>query len=355
MNQLKNSGLLFLLLSILSCKDANHTREIKPIEVAVITIGENDNAQLAHTIRYSGIIKAEKTVNLSFQVSGTVVRIPIETGELVAEGQLIAEIDETTYREQYNSLQAQLQLAKENFERINEVFRKGSIAEIRMLEARSNYEQAQAAAKAQYQNIKHTKLYAPIGGYLGQKMLEAGDIANPGQPVVQIMNIETVKAILAIPDNEINQYQKGDKAMVTLDALTGENFEGIVDEVSIAASQNSPVYTVHVNIENPKRRIKPGMAASIVLERASVIALGSPQPIVVPARAISVDQSGKSFVYLVDQQKNEALRHQVETGDLYDSGIEITSGLHVGDLLVVSGHHKLTNNTPVKIAGKQPE
>ncbi|MEH6659807.1 efflux RND transporter periplasmic adaptor subunit [Leeuwenhoekiella marinoflava] len=349
MNQFTKAGSIMLIfLSLQSCKDTNSTRTVEPIPVEVISIGENANSGSAHSITYSGMIRAEKTVNLSFQVSGTLESIPIETGKLVEKGQLIAEIDNTTYREQYNSQHAQMELAKENFERINEVYKKGSIAEIRMLEARSNYKQAQAAAQALYQNIRHTKLFAPMDGYLGEKRMEAGDVANPGQPVVQIMHIATVKAILAIPDNEINQYQTGGKAVVRIDALVGEEFEGTIDEVSMVASQGSPTYTVQINIENPERKIRPGMSATIIFEDVIQNPEGL-QRIVVPTRTLSVDESGKNFVYLVNQKENTAFRQQVETGKLYDSGIEITSGLQAGDLLVISGYHKLTNDTPVDL------
>lgn len=349
MNHIKNTGLFLLLaLSVLSCKEESETREIEPVEVRVAMIGEDSiNSQL-QSISYSGTIRADKTVNLTFQVSGTVEQVPVNSGEYVEKGRLIAEIDETTYRNQYNAQNAQLQLAKENYERINEVYQKGSIAEIKMLEARSNYEQARSATQALYQNIKHTQLFAPISGYLGEIMVEAGDVANPAQPIARLMNIEVVKALLSVPDAEISNFDTGDQAVVIIDALGPEQFEGIVEEVAVASSAGSPVHTVTVNIQNPEGRIRPGMAASIRFPNKT----GEPrakQPIVIPERSINVTENGTRFVYLVDPQRNVAVQQQVETGKLMDNGIQVDSGLEEGDLLVTSGYHKLTNNTPVTI------
>jgi len=350
MDHIKKTGLsLFLTLSVLGCKENTEMREIEPVSVRVTTIGEDGISGQLNSLSYSGTIRADKIVNLTFQVSGTVEQIPVSSGEYVEKGQLIAEIDETTYRNQYNAQNAQLQLAKENYERINEVYRKGSIAEIKMLEARSNYEQARSAAQAVYQNIKHTQIYAPISGHLGEILMEAGDVANPGQPVARIMNIEVVKAVLSVPDAEISNFDTGERAVVTIDALGSEKFEGSLDEISISSSVGSPVHTVTISIENPDGRIRPGMTASISFPNKTREP-GAQQQIIIPERSIYVTETGTRFVYLVDLQGNVAVQQQVETGKLMDNGIQVNSGLKKGDLLVTSGYHKLTNNTPVTIA-----
>ena len=68
-----------------------------------------------------------------------------------------------------------------------------------MIEARSNYNQANAAANATFQNVKHSKLYAPFSGYIGAKIMEPGDLASPGRPVFQLLDINNVKAAIPIP------------------------------------------------------------------------------------------------------------------------------------------------------------
>ena len=69
----------------------------------------------------------------------------------------------------------------------------------------------------------------------------------------------------------------------------------------------------------------------------------------VPVESVSVTEEGRNFVYVVDTTENKAKKRFVETGKLYNNEIAITSGLDLGDKLIVSGYHKLTHNTSVKI------
>tara|TARA_B100000949_G_scaffold235618_1_gene260791 strand:- start:6688 stop:7755 length:1068 start_codon:yes stop_codon:yes gene_type:complete len=335
-----------LTLTFTGCGDKIETREAEPIKVKVTTISGENSQQRYRAIGYSGIINPSKSITLSFQVSGTVERVPVAMGSFVIKGTLLAEIDETTYRNQYQAQAAQAELAKENYLRTKEVFEKGSIAEIKMIEARSNYQQAKSSADATYQNIKHTKIFAPVSGYIGEKMLEAGDLASPGKPVLKLLQIDVVKASVPIPDEEINNYKKGDPARVTIEALDDEEFMGVVDEVSIQTAQDNPTYTAKINIDNPDRRIKPGMSCSIVLnnERKE-----STMTFIVPVEAVYADEKGNQFVYLADNEANNAYRQQIKTGKLYNNGIAVTEGLKDGDLLITSGYHKLTDKTPIQI------
>ncbi|HEK20767.1 MAG TPA: biotin/lipoyl-binding protein, partial [Bacteroidetes bacterium] len=174
-----NMGFILAAMGVSSCSHQKNTKSgPDTIAVSVTNLDRSGTGGLRQ-VNYDGTLQADKTIDLSFQVSGTITSFPVKAGDHVNKGQLIAQVDETTYRNQYNAQLAQAKLAGENYRRLEEVYRKGSIAEIKMLEARSNYKQATSAAKATYQNIAHTHLYAPASGYIGGKMMEAGGVANP--------------------------------------------------------------------------------------------------------------------------------------------------------------------------------
>ncbi|MRI00588.1 efflux RND transporter periplasmic adaptor subunit [Kriegella sp. EG-1] len=335
-----------MLLMAISCGSEEKKVTNKIIKVNVMNVGSGPTSSTAK-MEYNGIIESDVAINASFQVSGTVLNVPVQIGEFVKKNQLIAQINGTVYSSQYEQQLAQERLAKENYERINNVFQKGSIAEIRMIEARSQYEQAQAAVKMTYENVRHTKIYAPMDGYISDKMMEAGDLAQPGQPVVELVNIKTVKAALPIPDSEINNITKGDTATVAIPSLDDINISGIVEEISIQSNQGSPVYTAYVKLNNKDKKIKPGMTCAVSFNNTNNENVEGAQTIIIPSESIAVTADNKRFVYVVDG--NSADRRYVEIGKLYDSGIAITKGLNKGDQLIVSGYHKLTQSTPVEI------
>ena len=341
----KSLSIVFLVLLTISCGNEEKPKVNKTIKVEVMNVGLNTNNSQTK-VAYNGTIEADVAIKSSFQVSGNVVHVPVSIGDFVKKNQLIAQIDATIYSSQYEQQLAQVRLAKENYERINNVFQKGSIAEIRMLEARSQYEQAQAAAKMTYENVRHAKLYAPMDGYVSDKMMDVGDLAQPGQPVVEIVNINAVKAVFPIPDGEINSITKGDSANVNLPTLD-KSVIGIVDEVSIQSNQGSPVYTAYVKLNNPDKQIKPGMTCNVRLQDKVDQNKNVKEVIVIPSESIAVTEDGKQYVYIVDNGIAE--RKYIETGELYDSGIVVKKGLAKGDHLIISGYHKLTQSTPVEI------
>ncbi|WP_109833321.1 efflux RND transporter periplasmic adaptor subunit [Reichenbachiella versicolor] len=333
---------LCVWVGLIGCKETKQETKIEPIKVKTTKMVYPTKEQ--YEVGYSGLIESGKKINLSFQVGGTIEKVLVDLGSYVNKGQLIAQVDKTSYLKQYQVQQAQVELAKENYRRIQEVYEKGSIAEIKLIEARSAYQQANSAAQATFENIKHTKIYAPISGYVGEKMLEAGDLASPGVSVVSLLKVVEVKASMTLPDNEINNYKLGDIARVNIKALGNKEFVGKVDEISIQSMSSTPTYLAKISIENPTLTIKPGMNCTVYLPSKNG---DMKRGFIVPIESIIPDEKGSYFVYVAEEAI--AKKVSVELGQLYDKGIEVISGLSLGDKLITSGYHKLTSNTPILI------
>lgn len=340
---------------LLACNEKETSKKITPIGVKTITIGNTNGTTGITSESYPGTIQAQLDAQLSFQVSGDINKIHVSIGDYVEKGSLIASIDPTTYVEQYEAKKAQANLAQENYTRINEVYKKGSIAEIRMIEARSNFKQAQSAANAAYQNVKKTKLRAPFSGYIGNKMMETGDVASPGMPVVELLDMNKVQALISLSDREVNTYKVGDSATVTINALD-KKFTGVLTEIAVQSGSQSPVYKAKITLPNPENILKPGMACQASfnksVKKTNKETENNLQSIILPVQVVSITDDGQNFVYIVDTNKNTAQRKFVEIGTLYNDGIAIEKGLKKGDVIITSGYHKLTNNTPVKVLSK---
>lgn len=341
----------FLLFCFLfpSCK--NHKDDkvpVPPVNVKVMTL-TGHAAGTGEQIGYSGTVKESRSVTLAFQVSGNITSLLAEKGQAVKKGQLLATVDETVYRSQYNAQLAQQKLAQDNFNRVSEVFSKGSIAEIKMVEAKSQRDQAASAAKATYQNIVHTRLYAPTDGYIGEKMAEAGDLAAPGSPVFKLVKLEQVDIIVPVPEAEINGLKRGQQATVKIGALNNRAFEGTVEEVAVVAEDASHNYNVKVRLANRDGQLKPGMVANVFFDQPAHAARKQEEGISIPLIALQVDEQNRNFVYVVDSAGSKAVRKSVKRGELLNDEIMITDGLQASDRLIVSGYQKITTGTPVKI------
>ena len=344
------TGLAIMVLGLFGCSnEAKHNPNQDTLAVNVVNLGSG-NENFTDRILYDGTLEANKTIELSFQVSGTILNFSARTGDYINKGQLVAAIDETIYRNQYNAQLAQVKLAKENYTRINEVFKKGSIAEIKMLEAKSNYEQLNAAAKATYQNLVHARLYSPVSGYVGEKKAEAGAVAIPGQSVLQLLDTRALKVIVAVPESEVNQYKVGTQAEVKIDALGGQSLSGKVTEVGVLALNGSANYNITITIANSGGKLKPGMLCKVLFKKSSsgTTPAADSSKVIVPVQSVQVDEKGNRFVYILNNQ-HKAIRKNVEVGAIYTNGISILSGLTCDEQIITSGYQKLADQSPVTI------
>jgi membrane fusion protein (multidrug efflux system) len=344
----KNYALPAAFLFLLSCSNPKgQTIDTSPVNVKVLAVSYNGDA--GQQISYSATVKETKEISLSFQVSGNIIAMNADKGQWVKKGQLLATIDGTTFTEQYNTEIARQKLAEDNYNRINEVYKKGSIAEIKLVEAKSNLEQATSTARAAYQNIVHTRLFAPSDGYIGEKTAEAGDLASPGSSIFKLVKIEQVDVIVPVPELEINNLKKGQPAIIRIKALGNRGFEGKIDEIAVIAEDASHNYNVKVKVDNKDKQLKPGMIADAYFpakensKKVDSIALS------IPLAALQVNEQNQNFLYTVDKSSSKSVRRLVKCGPILNDRIVISNGLSSGDLVVVSGYQKITSGTTVKI------
>lgn len=339
---------LITVCFISACGSKESKTAPAPIPVRVLEAANNTQDSSQQAMSYSATVEPGKGIVLSFQVSGTITQVLADAGQAVKKGQLLATVDEAAYRDQYNAVRAQQKKASDSYERVSQVYQKGSIAEVKLVEARSGYEQATAMAAAAYQNVKHCRLYAPESGYVGRKMIEAGATAAAGMPAFEIVKINDVKVSVSIPESESGSIRKGDRARVFVPAL-GKSYSGTADEVGIVATSSSHAYDVKISIPNKTGELKPGMTCQAWFDAKRPFQATEDAGIAIPTVAVSVDEKGTNFVYVVNPSDSTALRKNVKTGELLKDAIVITSGISRKDLVITSGYHKITNGTRVRI------
>jgi membrane fusion protein (multidrug efflux system) len=341
----KNYTLPVAFLILLSCGKKEQKVATSPVNVKVMAVNYDGDAR--QQISYSATVKENKEISLTFQVPGNITTVNADKGQWVKKGQLLATLDGTTFTEQYNTVLARQKLAQDNYNRINEVYEKGSIAEVKLVEAKLNLEQTTATARAVYQNIVHTKLYAPSDGYIGEKTAEPGDLATPGSSIFKLVKIDQVDVIVPIPELEINKLRKGQPAIIRIAALGNKDFEGKVDEIAVISEDASHNYNVKVKVNNLGRQLKPGMIANVYFPAKAKGADGT--ALSIPLAALQVDEQNQNFLYTVDKNSSRSVRRLVNCGPILNDRVMITHGLSSGDLVIVSGYQKITSGTPVKI------
>lgn len=236
---------------------------------------------------------------------------------------------------QYESAQEQLSLVREG-PRAEEV----QAAEQRLKQAEGAVAQAKAALQLARVQLTNTFIKSPVSGRVSRRMIEPGEMAAPGVPLLHVVNNQTAYVQVSLPDVQADKVKAGVPAEVTIDGIPGRSFRGHVTEVNPASDPASRSRTVKISLENPSAEVKPGMFArvSLVVERR--------QGVVVLPRQVVIER-GRAYVMVRDG--SVARERAVTLGLANQERVEVTGGLHPGEEVVVVGQELLKEGDPIEV------
>ena len=337
--------MLALLAVIAGCGQKPQEKEM-PKETGIIKVKiETVKAMEGNSIlRYSGTIEPSQTIPLTFQSSGLVEKVLVQEGDRVHKGQLLATVDNADNQSMYNAAIAKYNQAKDAYDRLKSVHDKGSLSEIKWVEMEANLKQAESQLQITKSSVEKCTMRAPDNGMIGHRNVEPGQSAITTTAPLELVKIETVLVKVAVPENEISKIKKGQKATLTISALNGKTFEGLVSNFGVVADKISRTYEVKIAVKNSNLEIKPGMVCDVL------ISAGTKRDImVVSYNSVSKDDDGNTFVYKVTTDGKAVSKQVVTVGNYNEAGVEVLYGLSLGEIIVVEGKEKLLDNSLISL------
>lgn len=206
--------------------------------------------------------------------------------------------------------------------------------------AQAQVSSAKAAIGIAEQNVANFKIYAPRTGSVISRNVEPGQYAQPGTPLLTIVDLSTVYLQANVSETDVARVSPGQTVNVVVDAYPNRVFAGKVESIVASADPASRIFAAKVTIPNPDHALKPNMFA-----RASIVTGKVPNAMLVPKVAV-VNKDGKTTVVRV--KKGEADVVPVTTGLTSGNDIVVTSqSLHDGDVVVTSGAETLETGDKV--------
>ncbi|MBR3521846.1 MAG: efflux RND transporter periplasmic adaptor subunit [Prevotella sp.] len=306
----------------------------------VVTVKTMKVAPALETVtrNYVGTIEAEEGVNVSFNNIGTVARVLVYEGQSVSKGQALAELDGRNIRNAYAMSKATLDQAEDAYRRMKNLYDKGTLPEIRMVEMESNLQRARSAEAISHKSLEDIVLRAPWSGYVGAVKIHEGANVTPGVSGIHLVKIDRVKVCVPIPEREIGTVSVGQTLTFTVTALGDRTFSGRVVARGLTANPISHAYDVRALVENRDHALLPGMIANV--KRSS----SANHQIVIPQQAVSIGGNG-IYVWVVKGGKAE--RRQITTGDITNEGVIVETGLTAGETLIIEGQEKVSDGVIV--------
>lgn len=204
--------------------------------------------------------------------------------------------------------------------------------------SRQQLQQAIAGEGVARKNLTEAKLVAPINGFVVRRMVEPGVMVGAGQPVFEIAALDPIEVNVGVPETEVNLVKVGQSATLTVPALQGRTFQGMVKLVNVSADPATRTYMTRILVANHEQELKAGMVAEV-----SITGTRKLDMLLLPTEAIVRDPQGATqvFHYFPDQQRVYSKR--VEVGAVYGRSVQVRSGLTGNESIVVAGQNALRN------------
>ena len=332
---------LLLLLSVVtmlsSCEEKKEISAKAPIRVKTEVA---DSSPVADGCTYVGIVEEREATAVSFTGMGVVRRVLVSEGQVVGRGQLLAEMDDTQARNLLAGAEAAMTQANDAQRRYQLLHDNESLPEAQWVEIQSKVAQAKSQLEVALKNVTDCRLYAPVSGVVGRKMVNSGETAMPSQAIVNILDVSSVKVKVAVPEKEIGSISVHTPSIIQVEALH-RTYDGGMIEKGVSADAITHTYDLRINVDNPGRQLLPGMVASVTFDRTQMDA-----QFTVPVTAVQKRADGTLFIWTVDSDST-AHRTTVSTGELTGNSIVVDSGVTAGLRIVTEGYQKLSEGTKV--------
>ena len=263
---------------------------------------------------------------LSSRIQGTIDQLLVREGTTVVKGQTLLQLDSRDVEADMARASAEVENAKAQLDRMETLYRQDAVSKQEMENATRVYKVAEANRKAVEAQLSYTMVRAPFDGVITEKLVEAGELASPGQPLLRMENPRQLRLEATVAEGDLRSVSRGDKIPVIIDALEGRTLAGAVAQILPAGDPQTHTFTVKVDLPQVPG-LKTGMFGRFQLDK------GTSKTILVPETAV-VERGELTSVFAVGADRIARLRW-VKIGRRLDKQVEILSGVNVGESVLL--------------------
>ena len=307
-----------------------------PVETSVASRGDI-YAMYSGTAPIEALAEAEVIA----KVAGEVREILVEEGDDVRSGQVLARLDGDRLRLELKQAEANLRKSQRDYQRNVDLKKKGLISVGDFEKIKYETEALEATYNLARLEYSYTEIRAPIDGVIAERFVKVGNTIDANSVTFQVTSLEPLVTYLHVPEREYRRIDRGQAAMIEVDALQGKEFQAAVTRISPVVDPATGTFKITVEVSDSSRRLKPGMFG-----RVNIVYDMHAQALQVPRGAI-IDEAGESSVFIVEDEI--AVRRLITTGYANNGNVEILDGLTGSEKIVVVGQTGLKDGSKVSI------
>ncbi|MEH6512323.1 MAG: efflux RND transporter periplasmic adaptor subunit [Maribacter arcticus] len=342
-----------ILISSCGSEDKKVVIDNSPtLTVKVKTVSEDNSNPF---LSVSGKIEAVKSANISTRMMGYVDKIYVGVGDKVRDGQLLMSVNNADVSAQLAQVNAGIteaeaayKNAEKDYNRFTTLFQENSASQKELDDITANYNMAKARLESAKQvrngvnaQMGYANIRAPFDGVVTNKFIDAGDMANPGMPLLEVESPSKYQVLAMVPESEILAVKNDSEVTVQIKAMN-KNIKGKVTEVSTSSKNTGGQYLVKVILDKTDAQVLSGMYATVQFPIARKTTTSA---IMIPIEVI-VKNGQLTGIYTVSQS-NTALLRWLRLGRTFGDQVEVLSGLSADEQYIVSAEGKLFNGAKI--------
>ena len=327
-----------------------------PPPVATVAVTEAKKEEWVERIQAVGTFRAVQGIELAPQIGGVIRAFHFDSGQEVAKGTLLVELDDSVEQADLKSNLATLKNADMALDRQRQLITGGSTSRSTLDAAEAARDQASAAVERTRALISQKAMVAPFAGRIGLRRADIGQYVSKGTAIASLQQLDPIYVDFPVPEQTIAELATGQVVEVSVDAWPDQPFMGKVISLDARVSAETRNLVVRAEVRNADKRLKPGMFANVA------VLVGKAQSLVtLPRTGVTYSLYGDS-VYVVkpapaaagsaqaasaDQMIVE--RRSVKLGASRGARVSILSGLEPGEQVVSEGQSKLMAGARVRV------
>ncbi len=290
---------------------------------------------------YVGNLLPNQRVIMRSEIDGVIENIYFDEGDEIVNSKKLIDISTKELSLKLKIAFADSKLAETNLKRDEKLAKDNLIPNAQLDQTRTFAERALLNRELAKISLNKSIINSPLSGTVKTRFVKVGEFVRKGDRLVEILNVDRILVKVNIPEQEILQFNIGQKVDIELYILEKKLFEGKVKKIGLEADASNRTFPVEIEVNNRERILRPGMLARVTFNKRV-----DQDQVVIPRHTILERDSGR-IVYVVD--KGKAFQREVSTGISQREKVQILTGLGRGEQLVVEGHTKLTDGEEINI------
>jgi membrane fusion protein, multidrug efflux system len=369
------------LICLAACGKGGAEKDKAAEVVALVPVEAVTAASRPIDASYSGTttLEADREADVVAKTGGVLLRLMVEEGDAVRQGQVLARLDDASPRLSLAKAEATLRKLEADYRRADEMFGRKLLSLEEHDKIKFDLDNQRAVHDLSRLELSYTNVIAPIDGVIGKRMVKEGNLIQINQPLFHIVDFDPLLGVLNVPERELNILKPGQPVSMSVDALPGQRFPGVIERVSPVVEAASGTFRVTCRFNATLQTLKPGMFG-----RIDVVYDRKQDALAIPRGAL-IEEDGETAVYVLVvaaqqileqakegtapkpddvQPKNmaevqallswQAQRRVIHVGFSDSEYVEVRDGLKAGDRVITVGRNAVRDGTLVQVLDTSP-